>query len=1180
MARPGVLPTARGIARFRLLIGFIGIGLAATASPAIADVTVIHSWDFDTNPGWMTSGQWAFGAPNGSGGTYHGYPDPANAHTGANVYGVNLNGDYSTTVGGPHYLTTGPIDCTGHFAVALRYYRWLNTDYPPYVYATIEVSNNGMDWTSVWSNASQGTITDNAWTLCSYNLGTTADNQPTVYIRWGYKVGSYAWAYSGWNIDDVQVVSVEPVELTMAASPADGGVTTPTVGGPYLYAPDTLVDIVATPSPGYRFDHWTVSGGSQVADPASASTTVTMDVSKTVTAVFVAGPPVNLSMAVSPPGTGTTEPAEGGPYSILLNDVVSISATPGPGYRFDHWMVSAGLEPDNPTSSSTTIRMDQDKTVTAVFMAVELTMAASPASAGFTAPAVGGPYPTMLNEVVSIIATPTAVGYQFDHWTVSAGSPVASPTSPSTTVTMDQSKTVTAVFVGPQFRGVWVDAFHPGFKSAAEVDDLVMRVSNARMNAIVAEVLAYQDNAGGGHGAYWQSDIVPLAAEVASGFDALAYLVSAAHAHSIEVHAWLVTYRVSASWPPSGNTILASHPEYLMVPSSAMGSIGTVGGKFVLDPGSPDVQEYLVSIVRELATRYEIDGIHWDYVRYETTDAGYPTDLNYPRSGLARFRQITGYAGTPPSVGEPLWDDFRRQEITELVRRVQAELPTIAANPRQPLRHTAALIPWGDAPSDFTQSSAYRSCYQDWRFWMEQGYLDAGCPMFYDREHCADQAQWYRNWVDAAIGWRYSRHLFSGQASYLNSMANSITQMQYAYDQGVDGSMNYSYYGTRANETFCDGSDGWSNDWNWYSYLADNLFFRAVPAPSMPWRNPATATEGTLYGRVTHSVTGDPIDDVTIQVGSLDSVKTDGNGYYVVTLIPATASGTDYVVTATYEAESLTHNNVHVVAGSVRRNDFAVGPLQPPTIVQDPAGQDLCEGETAVFSVVIQAEGDISYQWQKNEVDLVDGDRHAGSTTDTLTISAVEPGDVGDYRCAVSNAAGTVSSQSASLTIQEAPLITQEPSPQAVHLHATAFFSIEASGSGLTYQWQREGVDLVNGANIQGARTATLQILDVQLGDRGAYRCVVAGDCGTVVSEAALLTITTVPADFDFDGDVDQIDFGILQRCFSGDSKAQNEPGCQAAKLDGDQDVDPADFALFVQCMSGPDVTADMDCFE
>ncbi len=89
-----------------------------------------------------------------------------------------------------------------------------------------------------------------------------------------------------------------------------------------------------------------------------------------------------------------------------------------------------------------------------------------------------------------------------------------------------------------------------------------------------------------------------------------------------------------------------------------------------------------------------------------------------------------------------------------------------------------------------------------------------------------------------------------------------------------------------------------------------------------------------------------------------------------------------------------------------------------------------------------------------------------------------------------------------------------------------------------------------------------------------------AGDCGTVVSEAAPLTVTTVPADLDFDGDVDQIDFGLLQRCFSGDSKAQNEPGCQVARLDGDQDVDPADFALFVQCMSGPDVTADMDCFE
>lgn len=72
------------------------------------------------------------------------------------------------------------------------------------------------------------------------------------------------------------------------------------------------------------------------------------------------------------------------------------------------------------------------------------------------------------------------------------------------------------------------------------------------------------------------------------------------------------------------------HPEWLMVPLAYMdGGPAKVDGKYVLDPGSPDVQEYLISIVRELVTNYAIDGINYDYIRYTVTDAGEPADLDY-----------------------------------------------------------------------------------------------------------------------------------------------------------------------------------------------------------------------------------------------------------------------------------------------------------------------------------------------------------------------------------------------------------------------------------------------------------------------------------------------------------------------------------------------------------------------
>lgn len=522
---------------------------------------------------------------------------------------------------------------------------------------------------------------------------------------------------------------------------------------------------------------------------------------------------------------------------------------------------------------------------------VELTMAISPAN-GTTTPAAGGPYTQLLGENVAITAA-AAPGYVFDHWETSAGLLPTAPTSASTTVTMDQSKTVTAVFAegsnAPSFRGFWADAFHPGYKSIAQVDQMIALAIAGNYNAIIPEVLAFHDNVGNGHGAYWDSDIIPRASDISGPFDPLAYMVQQAHAAGLEVHCWLVAFRVSSSWPPSGNPTMTAHPEWIMVPSGSLGGgPATVDGYYTLDPGSPDVQAYLASIVSELVNNYDIDGIHWDYIRYTNTNAGYPADASYNNSGLKRFQRLTGRADVPPSTGDAQWNDFRRRSITEIMRSAMTDTAT-ADNPRQPLRHTAALITWGNAPASFTSSSAY-NIFQDWRMWMEFGYLDAGIPMTYYREWNPPHDDWYRNWVDASIGWRYDRHLFTGPGIYLNSFAQSVTQMQYALNAGADGLSSYSY-----NVTSNTGST-WTD---WYPYVASNIFTAPVAPPAMPWRDPAQATEGYIHGKVTDGVTGHPIDDAAILLGGVDSgIRTDGNGRFLLTHVPAAGGGTAVAVGA------------------------------------------------------------------------------------------------------------------------------------------------------------------------------------------------------------------------------------------------------------------------------------------
>jgi hypothetical protein len=169
----------------------------------IADVNL------NTNPNWTTEGQWQFGTPTGTGGSSHGYPDPNQGCTGQNVYGVNLNGDYTVTAGGPYRLTAGPFDCSGYEQVSLNFARWLNTDNSDYVKCTIEVSNNGSDWQTIWVNPSDNEIADNQWQQQHFDISSIADRKATVYVRWSYQIlNSRAFPYSGWNIDNMELVGL------------------------------------------------------------------------------------------------------------------------------------------------------------------------------------------------------------------------------------------------------------------------------------------------------------------------------------------------------------------------------------------------------------------------------------------------------------------------------------------------------------------------------------------------------------------------------------------------------------------------------------------------------------------------------------------------------------------------------------------------------------------------------------------------------------------------------------------------------------------------------------------------------------------------------------------------------------------------------------------------------------
>lgn len=167
----------------------------------------IYSFPMDSNPGWTTMGQWAFGVPTGTCG------DPTSGYTGTNVFGYNLAGCYPNNLTPIQYLTTTALNCTNVSNAQLRFRRRLGIESSQYDHANIQVSNDGSNWTTVW-NFSGGTLQEATWSLQTYDISATADGQATVYIRWGMGTTDGSVTYAGWNIDDVEILGVPIANCT------------------------------------------------------------------------------------------------------------------------------------------------------------------------------------------------------------------------------------------------------------------------------------------------------------------------------------------------------------------------------------------------------------------------------------------------------------------------------------------------------------------------------------------------------------------------------------------------------------------------------------------------------------------------------------------------------------------------------------------------------------------------------------------------------------------------------------------------------------------------------------------------------------------------------------------------------------------------------------------------------
>ncbi len=231
--------------------------------------------------------------------------------------------------------------------------------------------------------------------------------------------------------------------------------------------------------------------------------------------------------------------------------------------------------------------------------------------------------------------------------------------------------------------------------------------------------------------AYYDSDVLPVAPEVARRGDQIAACLAACREAGIECHVWKVNYNMSWRAPaPFARTMAAAGRTQVLFDGSRQ--------ERWLCPSHPDNQRLEIDAMVEVARKYPVDGVHFDYIRYPGPQGCFCPGCR-KRFEKALGRKVADWPAAVRGDDElrRRWMDFRREQINAVVSAVAAE----ARKARPGVELSAAVF--RDWPAHRDQVG------QDWKLWCDRGWLDFVCPMDYT-PHNAQFAAWARSQVEWA----------------------------------------------------------------------------------------------------------------------------------------------------------------------------------------------------------------------------------------------------------------------------------------------------------------------------------------------------------------------------------------------------------------------------------------------
>lgn len=261
-------------------------------------------------------------------------------------------------------------------------------------------------------------------------------------------------------------------------------------------------------------------------------------------------------------------------------------------------------------------------------------------------------------------------------------------------------------------RCIWVDRWD--YRTEADIERIMEDCSRGGFTAVMFQVRGNGTVYYPSHHEVWSEHF----GYRSPGFDPLQVALDAARRRGLELHAWvnLVPGWIGDEPPPDERQLWNARPEWFLQDRAGQREPMGKGRYLGLNPCLPEVRRYLASICAEIARRYDVDGIHLDYVRF--TDADYSGSEQYPRDprSLALFMNET--EAEPDDVGA--FDRWKADCVTRLVQEVSS---AVRANARPGAALTAAVFPEPEV--------ALRKVQQDWPEWAERRLVDAVFPMNY-----------------------------------------------------------------------------------------------------------------------------------------------------------------------------------------------------------------------------------------------------------------------------------------------------------------------------------------------------------------------------------------------------------------------------------------------------------------